>query len=144
MATRLGWVIEGLRTGIVTTKYPAHPDPNATAGVRVWPLVHANRCHADDGCDACVRACLPGALTLLPDSAEAQACNGVTPGGQPNITLALDLGKCIGCGLCAQVCPHEAITMATDVELATRDADALRQFFSLSSAPAAPATDELR
>jgi len=27
-------------------------------------------------------------------------------------TIALDVGKCVGCGLCEQVCPHGVLAMA--------------------------------
>jgi len=28
------------------------------------------------------------------------------------VTLELDVGKCVGCGMCAVVCPHEVFTVA--------------------------------
>jgi formate hydrogenlyase subunit 6/NADH:ubiquinone oxidoreductase subunit I len=142
MTTRIGWVLEGLRTGIVTTHYPSRPDPDATAGVRVWPRVRADHCRADAGCETCIHACLPNALTFLPGHAGVQETDGDDLGGKAhppqdemNATLVLDLGKCIGCGLCAQMCPHDAMSMAQDGEVATRDTDALRQRLPLAIVP---------
>ena len=109
---RFGWVIEGLRTGVVTTKYPARPDSSADP-LRIRPLLFAERCQAADGCDACIHACLPQAL------AQGQA--------EGKTALTLDLGRCIGCGLCAQTCPEDAITMTSDVELAAQTPGGLRQ-----------------
>jgi formate hydrogenlyase subunit 6/NADH:ubiquinone oxidoreductase subunit I len=31
---------------------------------------------------------------------------------------SVDLGRCLVCGLCAEACPNEALTMAPDYELA--------------------------
>jgi formate hydrogenlyase subunit 6/NADH:ubiquinone oxidoreductase subunit I len=143
MTTRLGWVLEGLRTGIVTTHYPARPDLIATAWVRVWPRVRADRCRADAGCETCIQACLPSALTLMRGQVGGQVPGADSLGGQKqpsqeelHATLILDLGKCIGCGLCAQVCPHDAISMASDGEVVTRDAAVLRQTLALTAVPA--------
>ena len=151
MTTRLGWVLEGLRTGVVTTHYPTRFDPSATAGVRVWPQVHPDRCRADAGCDACTKVCLPGALTLVTESQavsvpDRESAEGRTPGRQEHgsTTLVLDLGKCIGCSLCAQLCPHEALTMVSDVEVASRDTASLRQILSLHSKQSSSAITESR
>jgi formate hydrogenlyase subunit 6/NADH:ubiquinone oxidoreductase subunit I len=156
MTTRLGWVLEGLRTGIVTTHYPSRPNPDATAGVRVWPRVHAERCQADAGCESCIHACLPNALAVLPGHPGVQEMDGDSLGRQAHLPqeeidamLILDLGKCIGCGLCAAVCPHDALSMAQEGEVATRDAALLRQRLPLARVPgsqrlAPPSSDESR
>lgn len=127
MATRLGWVIEGLRTGIVTTPYPKRYDLQATEGIRTRPLLRPERCAAASGCEACVRVCLPCALALESWSGVAAATvETAVPGGATPV-LWLDLGRCIGCGLCAATCPEDALVMSTDAELATHEQQALQQ-----------------
>lgn len=112
MATRLGWILEGIRTGIVTTRYPARPDPGAIQGLRVRPRVMPARCRAGT-CDRCVQVCPTQALAITP-----------VPGKE---IFSLDLGRCIGCGLCAEACPQEALVMTNEVELAARSSQDLRQ-----------------
>jgi formate hydrogenlyase subunit 6/NADH:ubiquinone oxidoreductase subunit I len=123
---RFGWVIEGLRTGVVTTKYPVRSDSSIDA-LRIRPLLFTERCQAAAGCDACIHACLPQALAL--EQSE---------GG---LAITFDLGRCIGCGLCATTCPEDAITMTSDVELAVRAPEGLRQVARLDSART-PAREE--
>ncbi len=115
---RFGWVLEGLRTGVVTTRYPARPD-STSAHLRIRPLLFVERCQAAAGCDACIHACLPQALALEQS--------------QGRLALMLDLGRCIGCGLCAATCPDDAIKMTSDVELAVHSPDALLQTAQLDA-----------
>jgi pyruvate formate lyase activating enzyme len=55
-------------------------------------MVKAARCLP--GCRACVKACLPGAITRTRDR------------------LGVDRRKCDGCGACADACPSRAIELA--------------------------------
>ncbi|MGH2501824.1 MAG: 4Fe-4S dicluster domain-containing protein [Ktedonobacterales bacterium] len=121
MATRLTWVIEGLRGGIVTTPYPRRPDPTALAGVRTRPALVVERCQAAEGCDRCVTACLPNALAI------EQVGGPDAVNGSGGAMVTLDLGRCIGCGLCVAACPHSALRMVTGAESATHVADDLRR-----------------
>jgi Ni,Fe-hydrogenase III small subunit/NAD-dependent dihydropyrimidine dehydrogenase PreA subunit len=64
-------------------------------------------CDPSDGAP-CAAVCLPAALTL-------------DDGG----ALALDAGRCIGCGLCAEACPAAALSLDRGYELAVRDRGSL-------------------
>lgn len=97
----LGWILQGLRTGIVTTRYPARREPQP-AGVRNRLVVDPGRCRPS-ACAACVDACPTGALAIV--------------GGR----LRLDVGACVQCGLCVERCPNGALSFAPEYELAVRD-----------------------
>jgi formate hydrogenlyase subunit 6/NADH:ubiquinone oxidoreductase subunit I len=96
----LAWIWRGLRTGIVTTRYPKGEErmPDTYRG-RV--VVDQDRCDPDR-CAACVTVCLPRAITVE---------HGV---------FRLDSGRCITCGYCIESCPAGALRMRPDFEIATR------------------------
>lgn len=100
----LGWIWRGLRTGVLTTRYPAQPD-SMPAAYRGRPVIDQAR--LGDAAGA-------AAAAICPTQALA-----ATPHG-----LRLDLGRCVQCGLCAEACP-DAIRMVPDVELATGKQDDL-------------------
>lgn len=97
----LGWILQGLRTRIVTTRYPARPEPQPD-GVRNRLVLDAARCRPA-GCRPCAEACPTGALTVVEGR------------------VRVDLGRCIQCGLCVERCPGGALSFAPDYELAVRE-----------------------
>lgn len=143
-----------LQTGIVTTGYPARPDP-MPAGGRGTPELLADRCR---GHTACVDVCPSGAIAVLPGNAvppgNAEGGAPLAPGEALTAGIAaaadvagrpdgggpagaadpdgtaprldapriwqIDYGRCVFCGLCAEVCPEQAIAITGRYELAAR------------------------
>ena len=127
------WVRKGLRTGILTTRYPATRD-QMPAGFRGRPLIDPARCLAGQGCAACVDLCLPGALRLSP------ASNGADKISSEATQLTLDTGRCIMCGLCVHACPAGALRMTEEYELAVTNQEDLRVTVSFAAHPDGPST----
>lgn len=118
------WLRRGLRTGVLTTRYPAVYE-EMPEGFRGRPVLDTARCLAERGCDACTRICLPSALSLTSLVPEYEG--GTQVEGQQ---LTLDYARCIMCGLCVAACPEEALYMTPDYELAAQTREDLR-FVSL-------------
>jgi formate hydrogenlyase subunit 6/NADH:ubiquinone oxidoreductase subunit I len=91
-----------VKTGDVTTQYPAKPIPVAD-GFRGKPELDAQQCLA---CGACMRACPANALVMETD---------VTKGSR---RWELSMARCIYCGRCEEVCPTHAISLSQNFELA--------------------------
>ncbi len=110
------WIRRGLRTGVLTTRYPAVQEqlPEAFRGK---PVLDASRCIAEQGCSACVQVCLPQALSLR---------GAVETAGNETTQLVLDYARCIACGLCVNACPERALRMTNDYELAASKREDLR------------------
>lgn len=109
------WVRRGLRTGVVTTRYPGVRE-QMPEEFRGRPVLDAYRCLAAQGCTACMAVCLPQAFRL------ATVTNGER---QEEQHLLLDYARCVMCGLCVDACPTNALTMTADYELATTKRDDL-------------------
>jgi hydrogenase-4 component H len=129
------WVRKGLRTGILTTRYPAQHEL-MPPDFRGRPVIDPARCLADQGCTACVDICLPGALRL------DQASNGRNETGSAAKQLTLDIGRCIMCGLCISACPADALHMTQEYELAVTHQESLRVVASFVGDAARPAMAE--
>lgn len=115
------WVRKGLRTDIVTTRYPYKPE-QMLSDFRRRPVLDAARCLVDQGCSACLAACLSGALSLT-----LAPTNGHSAQAEDATQLTLDYGRCIMCGLCMGACPADTLHMIPEYELATTTLADLRQ-----------------
>ena len=73
------------------------------AGFRGLPAISATPCEA--GCEACRDECPTDAIALAP--------------------VRLDLGKCVFCGLCAEVCPGQKFAFTPAPQMAARHPDHL-------------------
>lgn len=100
-----GWIWRGLRTGVVTTRYPRGSVETVS---RTVPRIDTGRLSIED-CAILDVACPTGALTC--------EVGGVPP---YRAALILDYGRCISCAYCADALP-DAVSMTTDFELAARD-----------------------
>jgi flavoprotein len=91
------WFARGVRRGVVTTRYPAWPDPSAAQ----LPTPPAFRAHRLDRltADRLSAACPSAALRR--------------DGGE----LVFDVGACTACGACREAAP-EAVTGSGKFELA--------------------------
>lgn len=102
----LGWLLRGLRTGVVTTAYPRKEDPQF---LRTVPRVDLSYLY-------------PGDCLLLADTCPTSAMTCEEDDGA--LSFLLDYGSCISCGLCAEALPG-AISMSSELELAARDREDL-------------------
>jgi NAD-dependent dihydropyrimidine dehydrogenase PreA subunit len=83
------WFLRGLRRGVVTSRYPARPDPSAVL-LPTPPAFNLDRL-TQQLAERLVQVCPAGALRREPIG------NGAAG------TLVLDLGACTACGDCLRV-----------------------------------------
>jgi formate hydrogenlyase subunit 6/NADH:ubiquinone oxidoreductase subunit I len=91
------WFVRGLRRGVVTTRYPARPDPSA----RLLPVPPEFRPAAltRQTAEALVRICPSAAFAMAADA------------------MVFDAGACTACGRCRALAP-EAVVPGGEFELA--------------------------
>jgi Ni,Fe-hydrogenase III small subunit/NAD-dependent dihydropyrimidine dehydrogenase PreA subunit len=85
---------------------PVIPDVSAATlpeRFRSKPKIDSSRCV--DGCSACIEACPTRAISLSP--------------------LTIDLGACVFCPLCTEVCPQGAITYTNDYKMVATSREGL-------------------
>jgi dissimilatory sulfite reductase (desulfoviridin) alpha/beta subunit len=107
------WFLRGIRKGVVTSRYPAHPDPS-TAGLPSPPAFHGDLLTVELA-EQMAAACPAGALRRDAND------------------LILDLGACTGCGRCSEI-GGEAAVPSGEFELATRDRAALLKRIPIGAA----------
>ena len=110
------WIARGLRTGIVTSRYPKRPE-QPPAGFR-------------------------GRIDVLQPEHGTVSLEGICPTGAIRVAgdgrVSLDRGRCILCGLCVAAAP-DRFAFAAGYETATRRRGAL-----VAGEPDAPMLEELR
>jgi Ni,Fe-hydrogenase III small subunit/NAD-dependent dihydropyrimidine dehydrogenase PreA subunit len=94
------FIKKGFQTGIVTTSYPAKPDP-APAGFRGRPEVNPEKCTEEDF-RRYEEICPTEAMTLT---------EGI---------FEIDYGRCVFCGLCEERGREGAVKLTTEYEMASR------------------------
>ncbi len=93
-----------LKTGIVTKRYPAEPEP-APDAFRGQVQLDTDRCTGDG---ACARVCPATAISVQSD--------------ELGWVWSLTDARCVFCGLCEGVCESGAIRLSNEFELATLSA----------------------
>ena len=108
----LNLILERLRQGRRTLRYPRGKPPTLSPRFRGLPQLDASRCAK--GCRDCIAACPTGALAAsratIAGSRAAEAARGPL----------WDLGKCLFCTDCTAACPRGAIGFSQDWRLAAR------------------------
>lgn len=124
----LRWILRGLRTGIVTTRYPGRPEPIPSA-FRGAPRVDASALTSAVA-ERLAAICPTDALSCEPGDESVADASGARKGFTQArcTTLILDYGKCIFCGRCAEAEPT-VVHMSTDYELASRTRASLQLRF---------------
>lgn len=89
-----------LQQGHQTMKYPDGPPPKLPDRFRGCPKLNADKCRS--GCTACAGVCPTGAIAVQDN--------------RPSI----DMGKCLFCAECSNICPEQAITFSQEYYLAAR------------------------
>ena len=111
-----------LSGGPATNRYPEVVDVPPPS-FRGQPRLRPERCGGDA---ACARVCPAGAIEV-----ESSDLGGWT--------WTLDRASCLGCGLCLEACPNEALDVEPIFELAALARDALRVSVQLGLAEASSA-----
>jgi len=74
---------------------------------RLLAVVDQNRCSGCAGSPACITYC----DTVSYRKAPVDAISRVKSPDDPFVLAYVELDRCIGCSLCVQICPWDAITM---------------------------------
>lgn len=102
------WIVQGLRTGIRASRFPAAEDPEASGAPSAVALD--------------VRKLTAEAALAAADACPTRAL--VAEGDARRGSLAFDLGQCVLCGRCARLAP-EAFRLVNDPRVAVRLRDRL-------------------
>jgi Ni,Fe-hydrogenase III small subunit/Pyruvate/2-oxoacid:ferredoxin oxidoreductase delta subunit len=90
-------LVERMRQGYQTMKYPNGPPPKLSERFRGIPLIETSKCPT--GCSECAKACPTDAIQI-------------------SSVAKVDLGRCLFCTECLDACPQGAIRYSEDYRLA--------------------------
>ncbi len=135
------WFIRGLRRGIVTTRYPAHPDssvsslpsPPAFRSEALARPAHERAAPRPFPPNPYGRGAAPSAATV------ADLLVAVCPSGalrRDGDTLVFDVGACTACGACRRAAP-DAVVSSGEFELAATSRSALVKRIPMTAGAAA-------
>lgn len=91
-------ILVRLKQGHRTMRFPKGTSVTMAEHFKGRPILDASKCK--DSCHLCADAC---------------PVNAIDP-----VTKTIDLGRCLFCSDCRDVCPHEAISFTKDYRLAVR------------------------
>jgi Ni,Fe-hydrogenase III small subunit/Pyruvate/2-oxoacid:ferredoxin oxidoreductase delta subunit len=122
------WTLYGMKRGIATTTWPGKENAEVQPSVLGLPRFQPDRCQ--DNCRACAEVCLPGAIGIEAGSGDER--------------LTIDYGKCIGCQLCTESCPNDALTKSEDWAFGVQNREDLVWAEALASKPAQDLTKTIQ
>lgn len=121
-------ILNGLRLslknalgGHITVKYPYEKlELPERARWAVRPTYFADGAHRCTACLTCVKTCPDHILSLDIETREDKT--------KHIERFGYEIGACMMCGLCVEVCPFDAITMSHEYELAVTSPDDLMEY----------------
>jgi Ni,Fe-hydrogenase III small subunit/ferredoxin len=123
-------LLSRIRQGHHTNRYPKQA-PALPLRFRGLPKLSADHCLSK--CRACEEACPTGAIS--------KSKNVMDKSGRP--LLSMDLGRCLFCASCMEICPEHSIAFTRDHRLAARERGDLLLSQENSLTPAAPLDETL-
>ena len=98
-------ILERIRQGYRTSKFPNQP-PSLSERYQGKPEVDFSKC--EKNCEQCSIVCPTSCISV-----------------SQQVISSLDIGSCVFCGKCANVCPNKAISFTMNYEMAYRKRDSM-------------------